>query len=53
MEVNETNKPKQKTKSYSVKKNFTYKDKDYRFANGDKIKLNDKQAKVAKKQNLI
>ena len=53
MAVEETKTPKVKTKSYPVKKNFTHKGKDYSVANGDKIKLNDKQAIVAKKQNLI
>lgn len=53
MEVEQKKVKKEPLKAYSVKRNFEYKGKEYRVERKDKIKLNLKQAKAAKKNNLI
>lgn len=53
MEVEQKKVKKEPLKSYAVIRNFTYKGKDYRVDRKDKIKLNNKQAKEAKKNNMI
>ena len=53
MEVKQEKSKKEPLKSYLVKQNFKHKGKEYKVSNKDRIKLNNKQAKVAKKNNLI